>query len=58
MPVTTSISASIPKELGDMLDKVSKMEERSKSYYIRKGLEQFLERRMQYIEGDTETRYN
>jgi len=49
---TTSISvaANIPVELGAMLDKVSRAEERSKSYYIKKGLEQLLTDRLEDIE--------
>ena len=37
-----NISAQIPAEIAEILGKVSKAEERSKSYYIRKGLELFL----------------
>ena len=49
---TTSVSASanIPAELGEMLDKVSRAEERSKSYYIKKGLEQLLKDRLEDLE--------
>ncbi len=46
----TSVSANIPIELGEMLDKVSRAEERSKSYYIRKGLEQLLLNRLEDLE--------
>ena len=35
---TVNISAHISPELSKMLDVVSKIEERSKSYYIQKGL--------------------
>ena len=42
MSATVSISANIPATLGEMLNKVSEAEERSKSYYIKKGLERFL----------------
>jgi predicted transcriptional regulator len=35
-----SVSANIPAELGAMLDKVARAEERSKSYYIKKVLRQ------------------
>jgi len=45
-----SVSANIPVELGAMLDKVSRAEERSKSYYIKKGLEQLLTDRLEDIE--------
>ncbi len=46
----TSVSANIPIELGEMLDKVSRAEERSKSYYIKKGLEQLLLDRLEDLE--------
>ena len=45
-----SVSANIPVELGAMLDKVSRAEERSKSYYIKKGLEQFLRDKLENLE--------
>ncbi|MEL6748905.1 MAG: hypothetical protein AAFO09_01270 [Pseudomonadota bacterium] len=45
-----SISANIPVELGEMLDRVSRAEERSKSYYIKKGLEQLLRDRLEDLE--------
>ncbi len=45
-----SVSANIPVELGRMLDKVSRAEERSKSYYIKKGLEQLLTDRLEDLE--------
>jgi RHH-type rel operon transcriptional repressor/antitoxin RelB len=47
---TVNISAHISKELSDKLEKVSKFEERAKSYYIKKALEQFLEQRLEDIE--------
>ncbi len=52
MTTTTSISvsANIPVELGEMLNKVSRAEERSKSYYIKKGLEQLLRDRLEDLE--------
>lgn len=34
---TVDVSAQISADLGDILAKVSKAEERSKSYYVRKG---------------------
>ena len=45
-----NISAHISKELSDKLEKVSRFEERAKSYYIKKALEQFLEQRLEDIE--------
>ena len=47
---SVSVSANIPVELGEMLDKVSRAEERSKSYYIKKGLEQLLKDRLEDLE--------
>ena len=47
---TVSISAQIPAEIGEMLNKVSRTEERSKSYYIRKGLELFLRSKLEDLE--------
>ena len=51
-----SISANIPVELGAVLDKVSRAEERSKSYYIKKGLEQVLRDRLEDLEDYTEAK--
>ncbi len=45
-----SISAQIPAELGEVLSRVSKAEERSKSYYIKKSLELFLMNKLEDIE--------
>jgi predicted DNA-binding protein len=50
MSTTASISANIPKELSDMLDRVVMAEERSKSYYIKKGLEKVLRDRLEDLE--------
>lgn len=47
---TVSISAQIPAEIGEILNRVSRAEERSKSYYIRKGLELFLRSRLEDLE--------
>ena len=44
------ISAKIPAEIAKILSKVSKMEERPKSYYVRKGLELFLMARLENLE--------
>ena len=46
---TVMISARIPAELGEMLSRVSRTEERSKSYYVRKSLELFLTSRLEDI---------
>ena len=45
-----NISAQIPAKIAEILGKVSKAEERSKSYYIRKGLELFLMSKLEDIE--------
>lgn len=45
-----SISAQIPVEIAEMLNKVSSIEERSKSYYIRKGLEMILKSKLEDLE--------
>ena len=45
-----NISAQIPAEIAEILGKVSKAEERSKSYYVRKGLELFLMARLEDLE--------
>ena len=44
------VSARISAELGEILDRVSKAEERSKSYYVKKGLELFLMRKLEDME--------
>lgn len=47
---TVNVSANIPVELGEMLDKVSRAEEKTKSYYIKTGLEQLLRERLEELE--------
>ncbi len=56
MPATASISANIPQELFSMLTTVARTEERSKSYYIRKGLETFLQQRLEDLEDYQDAR--
>ncbi len=51
-----SVSANIPAELGDLLDKISRAEERSKSYYIKKGLEQLLKAKLEDLEDYAEAK--
>lgn len=53
---TVGISAQIPAELGEILDRISKAEERSKSYYVRKGLELFLMKKLEDLEDYEEAR--
>lgn len=43
------IAVRLPKELEMQLDRVASETHRSKSYYIRKALEQFLEDREDYL---------
>lgn len=43
------IAVRLPKELEAQLERVAKKTHRSKSYYIRKALEQFLEDREDYL---------
>lgn len=47
---TVNISANIPLELSKKLEKVATIEERAKSFYIRKALEQYLSQRLEDIE--------
>lgn len=47
---SVSISAQIPTDIANMLNRVSSIEERSKSYYVRKGLEMFLRSRLEDLE--------
>lgn len=56
---TVSISAQIPAELGEILSRVSRAEERSKSYYIKKSLELFLMSKLEDIEdyGEADRSY-
>lgn len=42
-PKMVNISAHIPLELAQRLERVSKLEERTKSYYVKKSLEEYLE---------------
>lgn len=53
---TVGISAQIPADLGEILDRISKAEERSKSYYVRKGLELFLMKKLEDLEDYEEAR--
>ena len=44
---TTTISCTIPKDLGEQLNLVAEIEERNKSYYVKKALEVFLKERLE-----------
>lgn len=45
-----TISAHIPQDLANKLQRVSEFEERSKSYYIKKSLEKYLSEKLEDIE--------
>ena len=45
-----NISVKIPAEIAEILGKVSKAEEKPKSYYVRRGLELFLMARLENLE--------
>ena len=50
MAMTSSVSVNLPVRLGEMLEKVSLAENKAKSYYIKKGLEQLLIDRLEDLE--------
>ena len=50
MPAATTVTSQIPPDLAEMLDKVATTEERSKSYYVKKGLEMILRQRLEDIQ--------
>lgn len=56
MPNLASISANIPQSLSNLLNKVAKAEERSKSYYIKKGLERILNDRLEDVQDYEEAK--
>lgn len=43
------VAVRLPKELDQRLERFADQTHRSKSYYIRKALEQFLEEREEYL---------
>lgn len=45
-----NISVKIPAEIAEILGKVSRIEKRPKSYYVRRGLELFLMARLEDLE--------
>ncbi len=51
-----NISAQIPASLAKKLEKVSAFEERSKSYYVKKSLEKYLEEKLEDIEDYLDAR--
>ena len=44
---TITLSCTIPSELGEKLNLIATMEERNKSYYVKKALEYFLADRLE-----------
>jgi len=44
---TTTLSCTIPSELGRQLNLIAQIEERSKSYYVKKALQSFLDQRLE-----------
>ena len=46
---TTTLSCTIPIELGKKLNLLSELEERSKSYYVKKALQGFLSERLEDV---------
>ena len=52
MSINTIISDQIPQEPGDLLTKVALTEERSQSYYVKEGLEQFFHKRLDNLPDD------
>ncbi len=45
-----TVTSQIPPELAALLSRISDAEERSKSYYIKKGLELILHQRLEDLE--------
>ncbi len=50
MTANVNISAQIPASLAKKLEKVSAFEERSKSFYIKKALENYLQEKLEDIQ--------
>jgi RHH-type rel operon transcriptional repressor/antitoxin RelB len=44
---TVTLSCTIPAELGEQLSLLADVEERSKSYYVKKALQEFLSERLE-----------
>lgn len=44
---STTLSCTIPNELGKQLNLIAQLEERSKSYYVKKALQSFLSDRLE-----------
>jgi predicted DNA-binding protein len=50
MSDTVTVTSQIPTDLAALLNRVAEAEERSKSYYIKKGLELILRQRLEDLE--------
>lgn len=50
MSDTVTVTSQIPTELAALLARVAEAEERSKSCYIKKGLELILQQRLEHME--------
>ena len=50
MSDTVTVTSQIPTELAALLARVAEAEERSNSYYIKKGLELILQQRLEDLE--------
>ena len=50
MSDTVTVTSQIPTDLAALLTRVAEAEERSKSYYIKKGLELILRQRLEDLE--------
>ena len=44
---TSTLSCTIPLELGNQLNLLAELEERPKSYYVKKALQEFLSERLE-----------
>ncbi|MDB2550754.1 ribbon-helix-helix domain-containing protein [Rickettsiales bacterium] len=44
---TATLSCTIPEDLSEKLNLISSIEERSKSYYVKKALQEFLSERLE-----------
>lgn len=44
---STTLSCTIPSKLGEQLNLIAQLEERSKSYYVKKALQSFLSDRLE-----------
>ena len=45
--ITTALSCTIPSELSDQLNLLAEIEERPKSYFVKKALEEYLDEKLE-----------